>query len=238
MACHGGPNLVEDNLVLYLDAANTKSYPGTGDTWSDLSGNGNNATLSGASFSSDNGGCITFDGSNDYGYISTLDVPNRPFTASVWIKHETSLDLWQSYIGQDSSDSGSHGAMYFQKRSHNQSPNNAFSMAIRPDDSDSTTSSRVNSSTIASLNIWTNVCGAVSSSDIKIYINGELDGTISNSSTMAPRTGNFVIGAAYWNDNIVDYFKGKMSTVMVYSNALSATEIAQNFNALKRRYGL
>ena len=237
MALIHSPKIVTDNLVLCLDAGNTKSYTSSSaTTWTDISGNGNNATLSnGPTFSSDNGGCITFDGSNDYGYISTLDVPNRPFTASLWLKHETNLNSWQSYMGQDSSDSGNHGALYFQKREPSQSPGNAFSIAIRPDSSD--TPVRVNGTT-ASLNVWTNVCGVVSSSDLKIYVNGELEGTTSSSSTMAPRTGNFVIGAAYYNGSVVDYFKGKMSTVMIYSNALTAAEVKQNFNALKVRYGL
>ena len=236
MATKYNPKIVMDNLVLYVDAGNTKSYTSSSaTTWTDISGSGNNATLSGATYKSDNGGCITFDGSNDYGYISSLDVPNRPFTASIWIKHETNLNSWQSYMGQDSSDSGNHGSLYFQKRDPSQSPGNAFSIAIRPDNSDSTT--KVNGTT-ASLNVWTNLCGVVSSSDLKIYVNGELEGTTSNSNTMAPRTGNFVIGAAYYNGSVVDYFKGKMSTVMVYSNALTAAEVKQNFDAHKGRYGL
>jgi hypothetical protein len=62
-----GPNIVTDGLVLYLDAANQKSYPGTGTTWNDLSGNGNNGTLvNGPTFNSDNNGSIVFDGVDDY----------------------------------------------------------------------------------------------------------------------------------------------------------------------------
>lgn len=55
MAAHGGPNIVEDGLVLYLDAANKKSYPGSGTVWKDLSGNGNDGTLTnGPTFGSTN----------------------------------------------------------------------------------------------------------------------------------------------------------------------------------------
>lgn len=62
-----GPNIVTDGLVLYLDAANTKSYPGSGTTWNDLSGNGNNGTLiNGYIFNSIGNGNLVFDGSNDY----------------------------------------------------------------------------------------------------------------------------------------------------------------------------
>ena len=236
MATDYNPKIVIDNLVLCLDAGNTKSYPGSGTTWTDMSGNENNATISGTSFSSDNGGCISFDGTNDYAYISTLDLPNRPFTLSVWINHQTSLGTWQSYMGQDTSDSGVNGLLYFQKRASDQSPNNAFSVAVRPNNSTSTV--RLNATEIATLNVWYNLCVVISSSDIKFYINGELNDTTSNSNTLATRSGNFIIGAAYYNNSLTDWFRGKMSTAMVYSKALTTSEVKQNYNAHKGRYGL
>lgn len=67
MAYRNGPKIITDGLVLCLDAAGTKSYPGNGTTWTDLSGNGNNGTLiNGPTFSSDNGGSLVFDGSNEW----------------------------------------------------------------------------------------------------------------------------------------------------------------------------
>jgi len=66
MAGNVAPNTVTDGLVLYLDAANTRSYPGTGTTWSDLSRGGNNGSLiNGPTFNGGNGGSIVFDGTND-----------------------------------------------------------------------------------------------------------------------------------------------------------------------------
>ena len=67
MAFNYSPRIIQDGLVLYLDAANTKSYPTTGTTWSDLSRRGNNGTLTnGPTFNSSNGGIIVFDGINNY----------------------------------------------------------------------------------------------------------------------------------------------------------------------------
>ena len=67
MAIKHSPRIVTDGLVLYLDAANTKSYPGSGTTWTDISGKSNNGTLTnGPTFDSGNKGTIVFDGSNDY----------------------------------------------------------------------------------------------------------------------------------------------------------------------------
>ena len=86
MAASAGPDIVEDGLVLYLDAGNEESYPGTGTTWKDLSGNGNDGTLTnGPTFSGDNTGGITFDGSNDYVDCGDIDITSS-FTLSVWFK--------------------------------------------------------------------------------------------------------------------------------------------------------
>ena len=61
------PSIVTDGLVLCLDAANTKSYPGSGTTWTDISGKGYDGTLTnGPTFSSNYGGNIVLDGSNDF----------------------------------------------------------------------------------------------------------------------------------------------------------------------------
>lgn len=66
MSIYGGPDIITDGLVFCLDAANSKSYPGTGTAWTDLSGNDNNGTLTnGPTFDSSNGGSIVFDGVND-----------------------------------------------------------------------------------------------------------------------------------------------------------------------------
>ena len=85
MASAAGPNITTDGLVLHLDAANTNSYPGSGTTWTDISGKGHNGTLdNGPTFSSDNKGCIVLDGTNDY--ISTINLSSfTTFTIQMWI---------------------------------------------------------------------------------------------------------------------------------------------------------
>ena len=76
MAINYSPKIIRDGLVLCLDAANPKSYPGTGTAWTDLSGSGNNGTLvNGPVYSSANGGSIDFDGSNDYSSLSSNIIP-------------------------------------------------------------------------------------------------------------------------------------------------------------------
>ena len=75
MGCFSGPEAIEDNLTLALDAANTKSYPGSGTTWTDLSGKGNNVTLTGATYNSSNSGVFVFDGTDDYCLLYTSPSP-------------------------------------------------------------------------------------------------------------------------------------------------------------------
>ena len=88
MAGIGGPDIITDGLVLYLDAANSKSYPGSGTTWKDLSGKGNDSALTnGPNYRSTGMGSFLFDGTDDYStlpYNSSMD--NDYTTVSVWIK--------------------------------------------------------------------------------------------------------------------------------------------------------
>ena len=93
MAFNYSPNIITDGLVLYLDAANTKSYPGSGTTWRDLSKSQLNGTLTnGPTFNSANGGSIVFDGTNDYvdniGDLSSFSFIQNTniFSVSFWFK--------------------------------------------------------------------------------------------------------------------------------------------------------
>ena len=83
----GAKNIVTNGLVFYLDAANKLSYPGSGTAWVDLSGNGNNGTLTnGPTFSSNNAGSIVFDGVDDYvGRNSSINT-GQNFSVFAWVK--------------------------------------------------------------------------------------------------------------------------------------------------------
>jgi hypothetical protein len=93
MATEGGPNIITDGLVLALDAASPRSYPGTGTTWYDVSGYGNNGTLTnGPTF---NSGSIVFDGVNDY--LKTPSIPNFR-TISLWVKTSNTGTGWKYLV--------------------------------------------------------------------------------------------------------------------------------------------
>lgn len=91
MASSIAPNIVTDGLVLYLDAANTKSYPGSGTTWTDIAA-GNNGTLNnGPTFNSSNSGNIVFDGSDDYAITPSISFR----TISIWINTSNNGGGWR-----------------------------------------------------------------------------------------------------------------------------------------------
>jgi hypothetical protein len=198
------PRIVTSGLVLALDAADKLSYPRTGTTWRDLSGNNNTGTLTnGPTFSAANMGSIVFDGTNDY--ISTpLQTLNRPFTLSVW-SNFSNLTGFQTFIGQDTS------------------------VSIP----------RVVTNTIntVSINIWYNFAVTLSSSSISLYQNGVIQSTTSDSNVLLTDNTTIVLAAGYYANNITDFLNGKMSSVFIYNRELTATEILQNYNATKSRYG-
>ena len=114
MLAHG-PSIITQGLVLALDAADRNSYPGSGTTWTDLSGNGNTGTLTnGPTYNSANGGSIVFDGSNDYvnfSYNSSLNIGGLNITLSSWVR-PTSLVNLNAGGGIIVRDSGSNNGLY------------------------------------------------------------------------------------------------------------------------------
>ena len=97
MAVHGGPDIVTDGLKVCLDAADLNSYPGSGTTWYDLSGNGYNGTMTnGPTFDSDGGGCLSFTAGSTH-YVDVTSPPGLKTYSSMCIWFNTGVDsegLW------------------------------------------------------------------------------------------------------------------------------------------------
>lgn len=223
-------NIKANGLILDLDAAKLASYNRIGTTWNDISGSGNNGILTnGPTFGTDNGGSIVFDGTNDYvdcGNNSTLDI--NKLTISCWFKTtQTSFGTYGAYliskIGTVRKWTYSlmmipTGKIQFQK---DDGINNPII----------TTTSSYNDGT------WYNVNVSIDGT-IRIYINGVL--VISGSDTTVNSTSNnnsLLIGSNGSNGGYTGvYYNGNISNTTIYNRALSATEILQNYNALKGRY--
>lgn len=221
-------SIVTSGLVLNLDAGNSASYPGTGTTWTDLSGNGNNGTLiNGTGYSSINGGVMTFDGVNDY--VDTSLVTNQTaFTYCIWGKSSTS-GFSNRIMGNADSTTGIYGTDIIWGAS-----NLNMIYSVRRD---STGSSARDISTSNILNFSGNWHYIVLTYDningSKLYCDNILVGsnsTIGVTSNLTIRIGR--------DGNGTDAFNGSVGAVHVYNKSLNTTEIANNFNVTKTRFGL
>jgi hypothetical protein len=216
-----GANIIREGLVLYFDAASLNSYPGTGTVWTDLSGNNNTGSLeNGPTFSSANGGSIVFDGTNDYvntGKTATqLGVYDANYTFDAWV-YPTSFGGDKTMFGTDTSAARQGLHLVFRGATIYQGHYAAdFSAGT------------------GTLNAWNNICYTYrqSSGAASIYKNGVLQGSGTISSFIG--TTNILIGRSLGGG----YFIGNGSNYKIYNRVLSATEIQQNYNALKSRFNL
>lgn len=229
--------IVKNGLVLNLDAGNRKSYISGSNTWYDLSGNNNNGTLTnGPTFSSNNGGSIVLDGSNDY-ITTPFSFSSRPFSINVWV-YFNNLSGWQTFVGQDTSQYPHFASIYFQKSTSGGDPgfgriNNSVNLAILD------VSNNIivcDDRTPVTAGIWYNYCVSVNTTDITLFRNGVQVNTISNSSLISTPSGTAIIGAGYYDDGIVDYCNIRLPSIQIYNRALSASEVLQNYNANKSRF--
>lgn len=219
----GGPAYVTNGLVLYLDAGNTASYPGTGTTWTDLSSSANNATLiNGPTFS---GGAFTFDGTDDYASLTPAKLPNGAASRTVmaFVKTPTSFNEPLHHV--------IHWGAQAQDQSFGLVVNNAGALNTH------TWNFALSQGTVTTN---TNYCLAVSynNSDSlhKFWINGVSQGSgltraISTATTDA-RVAARVGGSEDWGPG------GVIHVILVYSRVLTDAEITLNFNAFRSRQGL
>jgi hypothetical protein len=219
--------IVTNGLSLHLDAGNSTSYPGTGTTWFDISGNGNNGTLTnGPTFSSTNGGSIVFDGIND---LMTTSFTIQAATSSnlqtycSWLNGRTTNN---SFFGSSASSTGQfHLILNF-----NVSQQLSFGASFFGGGS---AGDQTNVVTVNSNPTWNYACIVKTAAQtFDVYLNGEK--VITGAIKTANQPSSFNLGR-WWN---VQYIPSNVSVVQMYNRALSANEITQNFNALKNRFGL
>jgi len=232
-----GPRIVDDGLVLYLDAANPNSYnPSTPLTWRDISRNGNNGTLvNGVGYSSANGGSLIFDGVNDRVTASQSDIFNN-FSYDIWCLPETTHEIESQSSG---SIGGISGQRYVIGPQYVASPNAGSGISVGTngisvyEHSDAYMPPLlVHSVTINSpAHIVVNYTSKVPS----LYLNGSF---IKNGLT-SPRTNVRMCTDRIGNDgSSYGFFLGKIYSAKFYNRTLTATEILQNYNATKGRFGL
>ena len=236
MGLSHSPRITTSGLTLCLDAANIKSYPGSGTTWRDLSGNGRNGTLTnGPTFSSSNGGSLVFDGSDDY-VSTTYDVSwNNTNSVTInFVIKPASLSGNYPFLGKGPSNwewqflqnSGALQFVYWNTSGgHTNGPipniDNVFT----------------------SLTEWVYIDTVWNHVDNKLYFykNASLINTTTwvDASINQNRTDGINIGGNIYQWSAQGRFwNGSFSGLKFYDRALTADEITQNFNALRGRYSL
>ena len=221
-------------MVLNLDAGNTASYPGTGTTWTDLSGNGYNGTLTdGPTYSSSNGGNIVFDGTNDVAsFGNILNIGLSSWTMSCWVKFNSVSGLagiigktsYRGYVGRYSINlEGGNLLAFFQP-----DINYIITTPVAPylDNKFHNLVMTINRTSMA-----------------YFYVDGISVGTPLNVSSTSninlnTSTDNFYIGS-YGNgdgQSPLYFLNGNVSQASIYNRALTAAEVLQNYNTLRPRF--
>jgi hypothetical protein len=226
-----GPKTVTNGLVLAVDAADKNSYIGSGTTWTDLSGNANTGTLTnGPTFSNLNGGCIVFDGTDDY-----VSMPMNTNT-----RLQNNYQTYSAYVYITSVGPNSNASLW----GVGVNPTgwwilwSATSITLFIETSGTYINYSV--SVTNALNTWMNITCVIDNvgRTMTVYKNGSLVGTSSQWPVFTPPNDVVELGSVRATGNTGDYIKGRVSNVLLYNRALSATEVLQNYNATKTRFGL
>lgn len=234
MSFNYSPKIVNDSsLLFYLDAVNTKSYVSGSTTWTDISKGGNTGTLvNGPSFSSANGGSIVFDGTDDYCNVPISAVPTgNQATVSFWTKFNVTQvsSIFSAYNSAGQRQINIHLTW-------------SDSIAYWDCGATGGTYDRINSSTLttAQKTGWHNwvFTKDATAGTMVIYLDGIslASGTGKTNTIGTISTASKRCAIASFDDTM--YYSGNISSMLLYNRALSATEITQNFNTHKSRFGL
>jgi hypothetical protein len=222
---NGYDDIVTDGLIANLDAGWYNSYPGSGTVWTDLSGQGNNATLANSpTFTVENGGTLIFDGVDDYAYITD--------NASIDLAGDKSYGIWikllqepggSGFIGK--ADSSVNGMALAYGWSSNGFQNIAWNSVNAP----------ALSANASDINNWYYIAGIQNGATRYIYVIG----------ANGIRSSSYAGGNDTWNNSlnltigqVAGYYEYiSVGAVHIYNRALSSVEVLQNYDAQKTRFG-
>ena len=226
MATSYQPKIITDGLVLCLDAGDSKSYGGSGTTWTDRSGYGNHGSIiNSPTFSSDNNGNFAFDATNEYISIaetSTLDL--QSYTYAFWIKRTQAQSNGWLQLLQRSTSNRNPGIWFY----INQVDRLHFSIRVSSNSAPSV------NPTGFYLNEWHYFTATVEYDGTNTSMNGYTDGVLTDGPVnligVSPTLGT--------GGSFIGKFGLHLADLKVYNRALTEDEVLQNYNATKGRFGL
>jgi len=222
-----GP-IVTDQLYWHVDASKSSSYSGSGTTWTDLI-SGQNATLvNGPAYSKSgtySGGAFFFNGTDEYATTS-FNKNHNAFSVSAWIKPSTQTASGPHAIVNSFEDNSAEWWSLEVQGNDRGKPewvidNNSAKITLLADDE--------------SPDSWQMITGTRSGATMKLYLN-----TSALKTSTSLNTSTILSVEPFWIANSLnsEYFKGYISDIKIYTKELSSSEVTQNYNALKDRYGL
>lgn len=220
MALGHGAGVVRSGVVLHLDAANPKSYTGSETTLNDLSGNNRNGVLTnGPTFSSNNKGSFMFDGVNDFWNTNYMPpTGTNPRTISVWFNPNALQN--RNLLGYGTSANRQMWDILLFNGSVGAHLNGTGAEAGTP----------------FQVGVWQNVVFTFTYPTITSYMNGIQKNSYSSTSINTGTVNNLSISKGVFGT--YQYFNGLISNVQIYDRALTPSEIQQNFEVLRGRYGI
>jgi hypothetical protein len=217
--------MVVDGLILAFEAGTPRSYPGSGTIWYDLSKNSRNGTLNnGVGYSTSNSGYLIFDGSNDSVTTPTINLGNGniAWTVTAWVRTSTTANS----LGQGSVLSNSSGGPVYSMMGIN----NGKIVYWTYQNSD--WAKKLGVGTTVNNNAWHFLAWSNHSNyTMDMYVDGALDSNVGNSTSGNNNPVN-MIGASW-----AGYLPGDIAQIYIYDRDLSTSQILQNFNAQKSRFG-
>tara|TARA_R100001460_G_scaffold78214_2_gene119176 strand:- start:12591 stop:13367 length:777 start_codon:yes stop_codon:yes gene_type:complete len=239
----GAGDIISSGLLMYVDAANSSSYPGTGTVLTDLTGNHNATLVNGVGFTSTDGGALVFDGVDDYatfGNVLNFD-DSSTFSISIWFNNSQTLaassDIYGLISKRDTNTVGGwtiglRGGSTYKGLIVRASTSGNFGDFFSGLDFRSTFSD----------GSWNNIVATYDSLDnLSVYVNGAFLGASGLEEYNFTNTSELMLGSFEDNVNFpVGQFplNGKISQAAIYGKALSAAEVLRNYNAIKVRYGI
>jgi hypothetical protein len=216
-------SIVRSGLILCLDAANVKSYPGSGTAWTDLSGNGRNGTLTnGPTYSSANMGSIVFDGTNDFVQCSG-SVTTTAATFLCWIRRN--------------GDQGQYDGILFSRGTSITGMDFNLSNQLGYTWNNAVNTYNWASGLIVPDLTWCMVAVSVTSTSATAYL-CQASGITTATNTVSHTSTTLDDIKIAFDDATVRYFTGNIAIAQLYNKALTAEEVSRNFNAIRGRYGV
>lgn len=222
----GGGSSTPSGLVLSLDAGDPASYPGSGSTWTDTTGGKTFALTGSPTYSSNNGGYLSFNGSTQYAYASTSLATLGSWTLESWYFYNSTDSGQNSQIITDALGSAINYRLGYQASGAFVSAG-YFAGAWR----ETTPYTLTN-------NTWNQIVGTYDGTNLKVYVNGALVQTNAGGLTLASGNAGILLMTEWTVGNPQGFLGGRLAIVNVYNQDIGLASIQTKFNANRTRFGL